>query len=347
MRVTSPSDTYEIEQLLSQTGQTRHFKATSVKEKNLVCLKMISQPPHDYEYAFEKEKHEAALIKELHHPLMPHLIEAFEYQKIYVIVTEYFDGKTLTDKLRTGFSENRARYVFVQLVELVDYLHLSGVVHLNLTLDSILLSEEDTVRVIGFHTASEHLRYRKLEKFCQPYTYAPPEIVLNRPYIGNLADTWSLGVILYFLVAGKSPYRSTTNHELIGEVIENKIKKPELMSRQCFDLISHLMDKNPSNRYSPKQIKCHLWMRSKDKYSLMGIKAANVWSLIKDDKEKRMIFSSFSTSKLGRDNGKHAGIENNKVYNSMVNNNNFNNKPIRIIDFQKLKNESYIAVKTD
>ena len=126
------------------------------------------------------------------------------------IMLEYIDGGLLFDLCQTvgdkGFTEDNARFIFTQIVELVSYLHAKGVAHRDLKLESILVDKNLRVKVIGFGSATfKHVR--NLESYRGTFGYMAPEILSSKKYNGFKTDIFSLGVILFILLKGHYPFQ--------------------------------------------------------------------------------------------------------------------------------------------
>ena len=100
--------------------------------------------------------------------------------------------------------------------------------------------------------------------------YACPEIIDDSPYDPELADVWSLGVILYVLVCGYLPF-SDNDDEKNKKLIQNaKIDFPDEISNKLRDLLRHMLDKNPNRRYNFQRVAKHPWIKPFSEYVFSG-----------------------------------------------------------------------------
>ena len=92
------------------------------------------------------------------------------------------------------------------MLEGVDYCHKKGVVHRDMKCENILLDAHGNLKITDFGFARCDMmpskgEFKLSETYCGSYAYAPPEILTGTPYVPQLADIWSMGVILYVMVS--------------------------------------------------------------------------------------------------------------------------------------------------
>ena len=118
------------------------------------------------------------------------------------------------------------------------------------------LPTEAEISDFGFARQQEG---KKLETYCGSRAYAPPEIIMGEPCHGEMADIWSMGVILCAMVAGRLPFKDSDATSLLSE-ISRRIHFPSRVSDECKDLIQAMLTFNPKERPTLAEIKSHPWM---------------------------------------------------------------------------------------
>jgi serine/threonine protein kinase len=98
-------------------------------------------------------------------------------------------------------SEKEAAVMLKQMAESLSFLHKKGIAHRDIKLGNVLIGDNLKCVLIDFGFAIK-CDNTKLSTFCGTPCYMCPEILLKKPYIGQQADTWALGVLLYRLVCG-------------------------------------------------------------------------------------------------------------------------------------------------
>ena len=176
------------------------------------------------------------------------------------IVMEIADGGDVLDYInkRTRLTESVARLLFHDLLCGVEYCHTMSIVHRDLKCENLLLSGKMILKISDFGFARE-LDGKNLETYCGSYAYAAPEVILGQPYVGEPADIWSMGVILYAMVVGRLPFKDNDVKTLLSE-ISHHITLPSYLTEDIKDLIVRMLTYNPHERATIAQIKCHTWM---------------------------------------------------------------------------------------
>ena len=97
-----------------------------------------------------------------------------------------------------------------------------------------------------------------LHKKCGTINSMAPEIICKKPYQGRKADSWSLGVVFYFLFYNIYPFTGIGNEQLENNVIAKPLRVPVRASAIEYFILKSLLRKNPSSRLTPTQLKQHL-----------------------------------------------------------------------------------------
>ena len=190
-------------------------------------------------------------------------------QQVYYIIMEYIDHGSLLTQLgdNMGFGEDLGRLIFAQLLDGLEAIHNSNIVHRDIKLENIMLSGNDyTLKYVDFGFAMEK-SYGYLTSYLGTPNYAAPEIHLKKPYLGEYADIFSLGITLFITVTGYLPFILPIPNDPLYHYIydvdyvsywrNRKIK----VSPSFMELIDNLIAFDPSQRPSISEIKNSKWMK--------------------------------------------------------------------------------------
>jgi serine/threonine protein kinase len=135
-----------------------------------------------------------------------------------------------------------------------------------LKLENILLDRNRNVIItdFGFSNLVSSSSDGMLATSCGSPCYAAPELVINEKYVGELADIWSCGVILYAMLCGTLPFEDDPENEqgedmalLYKYIMNTKVKFPVPLNEKSKDLVERILDTNPLTRIRIAQIRKH------------------------------------------------------------------------------------------
>ncbi|KAK2461106.1 hypothetical protein APHAL10511_006885 [Amanita phalloides] len=205
---------------------------------------------------------EAALSMLLHHPYICGMREMIVHQHHYYMVFEYINGGQMLDYIISHgrLRERVARKFARQIGSALDYCHQNNVVHRDLKIENILISQTGNIKIIDFGLSNLYDPIAQLSTFCGSLYFAAPELLNARIYTGPEVDVWSFGVVLYVLVCGKVPFDDQSMPALHAKIKRGLVEYPVWLSAECKHLLSRMLVTNPANRASLHEVLAHPWM---------------------------------------------------------------------------------------
>lgn len=206
------------------------------------------------------------LAREIHHHrqfLHPHIARLYEVvvtEKLVWLVLEYCPGDELYNYLlRHGpLPVEKVQRIFTQLVGAVAYVHSKSCVHRDLKLENILLDKQENVKLCDFGFTREYEgKASYLQTFCGTICYSAPEMLKGEKYAGEKVDVWSLGIILYALIAGELPYDEDDDQVTKTRILSEEPKYSDKFPEDAKSLINSLLSKRPLIRPSLGDILAH------------------------------------------------------------------------------------------
>ncbi|EGN97581.1 hypothetical protein SERLA73DRAFT_92742 [Serpula lacrymans var. lacrymans S7.3] len=205
---------------------------------------------------------EAALSMLLHHPYICGMREMIVHQHHYYMVFEYVNGGQMLDYIISHgrLRERVARKFARQIGSALDYCHRNNVVHRDLKIENILISETGNIKIIDFGLSNLFDPVAHLSTFCGSLYFAAPELLNAKVYTGPEVDVWSFGVVLYVLVCGKVPFDDQSMPALHAKIKRGLVEYPVWLSAECKHLLSRMLVTNPPARASLTEVLEHPWM---------------------------------------------------------------------------------------
>ena len=257
-------DDYVILRPVGEGSFGKVFQARQRYTGRACAMKFI--PKHGKnERELESLRSEIDIMKTLDHPNVIKMLDAFETKKEIVVVMEFAQG-VLFDVLThdTKLPECEVREIAIQLIDALHYLHSNRVIHRDLKPENILIGADRCVKVCDFGLArSMSQQSLVMTSIKGTPLYMAPELVQEQPY-DHTVDLWSLGVILYELFVGKTPFYTTSMYTLMQRIVKDVVPWPNSMSPSFKSFLQGLLNKKPQQRLNWPSVLDHPFVR-KDK----------------------------------------------------------------------------------
>lgn len=212
-------------------------------------------------------KNEIQILRKLDHPGVIQLDRVYEKNSKIYLIFKYYPDKDLYDRLMklNKYTEKAASALAYNLLETIAYMHNKSYIHRDLKLENILMSsgESDSEIVICDFGLACNKADKNIPK-CGSPGYVAPEILFGEDYTTKV-DIFSVGVIVYILLSGYSPFEGNTQEKILLKnkrcEVKFKGKSWNKYSRMASDFILALMNPNPELRLSAQEALCHPWIR--------------------------------------------------------------------------------------
>lgn len=234
--------------------------ATSVVSNEKVAIKVVDKGSMSDIDDIERIYRETFILTSLNHRHIIKLIEVIDTPTNIMLVMEYAAGGDLLKYLQTHkrLDEREAFRLFNQIMSGVEYCHRMKILHRDLKLDNILMEKGD-VKIADFGLSNSIKFRQRMNTNCGTPAYTPPEQLANEKFIGESADMWSMGVILFAMVCGFLPFEAPNLPKLFKKISRLQYKAPNYITKDCRDVISSLLVLNPADRKTIMDLRGFKW----------------------------------------------------------------------------------------
>ncbi len=217
-------------------------------------------------------KNEINIHSKLSHENIIRLYNVYEDENSINLILEYAKNGNLYELLsqpenKKGLDEQRAFDYFIQVVNAVYYLHQNNIIHRDIKPENILIGKKGLLKLCDFGWAKE-LTLENRSTFCGTVEYMAPEIFGSENYDFGV-DIWSLGILLYEMVIGHSPFKAKNMKSVILNIKSHDLTYEKPLSHECRNLIEKILNINPQKRLKIKDILEHPFVKKYSKNYLL------------------------------------------------------------------------------
>lgn len=176
---------------------------------------------------------------------------SFQTASDLYLVTDYMSGGELFWHLqREGrFPEQRAKFYIAELIIALEHLHDKDIVYRDLKPENILLDSAGHVALCDFGLSKANMYNGTTNTFCGTTEYLAPEVLLDDKGYTKMVDFWSLGVLIFEMCCGWSPFYAEDNQQMYKNIAFGKVRFPkDALSAEGRDFVKGLLNRNPRHR---------------------------------------------------------------------------------------------------
>ncbi|XP_021695828.1 serine/threonine-protein kinase N isoform X3 [Aedes aegypti] len=195
------------------------------------------------------EKRIFEVANTMRHPFLVNLFACFQTEQHVCFVMEYAAGGDLMMHIHTDvFSEPRAVFYAACVVLGLQYLHESKIIYRDLKLDNLLLDTEGYVKIADFGLCKEGMGFGdRTGTFCGTPEFLAPEVLTETSYT-RAVDWWGLGVLIFEMLVGESPFPGDDEEEVFDSIVNDEVRYPRFLSLEAIAIMRRLLRKNPERR---------------------------------------------------------------------------------------------------
>jgi serine/threonine protein kinase len=248
---------YEVVDEIGQGSMGVVYRAHDPHINRQIALKLLREDRVTNEELVQRFLKEAQAMGGLAHPNIATVYDTGRDHGTIFIAMEILRGRSLRDHMREKeLHHNEIVQIGVQVAEALDFAHRKGIVHRDIKPSNIIIDPDGNAKITDFGIA--HIEDPTITQQTIPGEilgtplYMSPEQVISKPVDGR-SDLYSLGVILYEMTTGTSPYRGDNYAAIFQAILQDTPPAPELndnpMSRKLAALIMKSLSKDPDQRF--------------------------------------------------------------------------------------------------
>merc|ERR1711881_812926 len=185
-------------------------------------------------------------------PFIVGLKFSFQTPTDLYLVTDYMSGGELFWHLQKEgrFIEERAKFYIAELILALQHLHEHGIVYRDLKPENILLDANGHIALCDFGLSKANLTQDDITNtFCGTTEYLAPEVLLDEQGYTKMVDFWSLGVLVFEMCCGWSPFYAEDTQQMYKNIAFGKVRFPrDALSQEGRNFVKGLLNRNPAHR---------------------------------------------------------------------------------------------------
>lgn len=230
----------------------RYYAIKVLKKRQIVKMKQV-----------DHTNNERKILKMVQHPFLIRMWGTFQDSRNLFIVMDYIEGGELFSLLRKSqrFPNPVAKFYAAEVTLALEYLHFHNIIYRDLKPENILLDRNGHIKITDFGFAKDVDTVTWT--LCGTPDYIAPEVIATKPY-NKSVDWWSLGILIFELLAGYTPFYDVTPMKTYEKILLGNVLYPSFFHPDVVDLLQKLITADLTRRLGNLQsgsqdIKSHPW----------------------------------------------------------------------------------------
>lgn len=250
---------YEIRELLGAGGMGEVYSAYDTKLERNVALKILKNTEN--KDSLDRFRQEAKAVSKLNHPNIVTVYDYGQFENFHFIVTELLEGETLRQKMsQNALTLSEILDIAAQTANALTAAHRANIIHRDIKPENIMILPDGYVKVLDFGLAklltpedernfnpelsTASIIQTKAGMIIGTVNYMSPEQLRGQTDIDGRTDIWSLGIVLFEMLAGQKPFQGKTVSDVIAVVLERSLPAIKDFTPNVTDEIEKTVEKS-------------------------------------------------------------------------------------------------------
>ena len=255
---------FEKEREIGKGGFGLVWKVIHKKTQKVYCIKVIKKEGIVQQKLVDQMNREIEIMYILNNPHCLRLKNHFEDDTNFYLVMPLASKGQLYRVLKKfrKFDERTAAQILRETISALQYLHSfkPPIIHRDIKPENLLLNEGGRILLADYGWSNFNMEGDVRKTFCGTPEYIAPEMLLKKGH-DTRVDIWSIGILMFELLSGYSPFVAKSNQELYQNIRRLKIQWPKDMPPLAKNLISKILKLNPADRPTFDEILNHQWFK--------------------------------------------------------------------------------------
>uniref|UniRef100_A0A8C0G598 Serine/threonine-protein kinase N3 n=1 Tax=Chelonoidis abingdonii TaxID=106734 RepID=A0A8C0G598_CHEAB len=194
------------------------------------------------------EKRIFEVINSFSHPFLVNMFACFQTPDHACFVMEYTPGGDLMMRIHSDVFPEHVTFYTACVVLGLQFLHEKKIIYRDLKLDNLLLDAEGFVKIADFGLCKEGMGFGdRTNTFCGTPEFLAPEVLTDTSYT-RVVDWWGLGVLIFEMLVGESPFPGDNEEEVFDSIVNEEVRYPRFLSSEALPMLRKLLQKCPERR---------------------------------------------------------------------------------------------------
>ena len=252
-------DDFEVLKLIGKGTFGQVFQVRKKDTKRIYAMKVLSKKVIIQKKEIQHtigERNILVRTATTESPFIVGLKFSFQTAADLYLVTDYMSGGELFWHLQKEgrFVEERAKFYIAELILALRHLHQHNIVYRDLKPENILLDANGHIALCDFGLSKANLaKDDTTNTFCGTTEYLAPEVLLDEQGYTKMVDFWSLGVLVFEMCCGWSPFYAEDTQQMYKNIAFGKVRFPrDALSQEGRNFVKGLLNRNPAHRLGAK-----------------------------------------------------------------------------------------------